>query len=186
MKRKFAFIGVFVLLATVMIANGPPTDPGGETEHPTIQSYLGDSEETAILGSLPTAYHVLANEAFIQFQEETPPKYLQDHTEWLVGVLAEHHAASGATMNIPGWIAHLYARVGYSNAFTGILHIAGEVGAEVSADGAWKTNTCSNCMFVSAVIFKPTSSGRHMVRGVHWARKPNVPNQFTAVSVHVP
>lgn len=191
---KFRIIGIVVLSLVLALGTANAQEAEDEPEE-TIRTYLGeDSDEIAILDALPSGHRDLADEAFSDFKVNTPAEYLEAHSKWLIGVLADHHAVSpvkasvgekSVANSLPGYVADLFAMEGYSPAFTGILIQAEEVGAEVAAGNAWQRATCNDCNFISAVVYQPTACGHHSVWGRHWTRNPHAPTQISYASVNI-
>lgn len=159
-----------------------------ESDASPIETYLNGSGVLTTFSDLPADYQSLANEAFVQFQTETPQQHLREHVEWLVVALDDHHreVESGVAPSIPGFVADLFSIPGYSSAFTGILIGTQEVHAQVAVDGRWAHSWCNNCRFISAVLFKPTTSGHHTTWSAHYTKRPNVPPVYNLKSVWVP
>lgn len=157
-------------------------------DEPPIANYLSNSSALATYNGLPADYQSLANEAFVQFQTETPAEHLLEHIEWLIEVLDDHYSKveSGVVMSLPGFVADLFSVPGYSSAFTGLLGGAKEVHAEVAVDGQWSHAWCTDCQFISAVLFKPTTPGHHTTWSTHYTKKPPVPPVYNFASVWVP
>ena len=139
---------------------------GGRIPSSVLQQYKGlspDAEEVASVtwGLIST---------------ETPSHLIDQHVEWLIGVVAGADQESYTNQSCC-FIFDLFAVDGYSSALSAMPGGANLLEAKVMTQSYSRTSTCARlnrgCVAVTAQLNKPTGSGRWLVRGQHRSRHPS-------------
>ena len=176
--KRVVLIGILVVVGIATVATTP------ETPAETIESFLqAASNEGRIPDTVLQQYEELSDDAkevtaatWVLISDETPDPLIDEHVEWLVGVVSSSDQGSLASQSCC-FIYDLFAANGYSSALSAMPGGASLLEAKVATQGYSRTNSCRsdrrNCVAITAWILKPTGKGTWVVHGQHRSRNPS-------------